>query len=826
MANAGTMGLRLKPLSDTPRAASPASAVSETAALAARARRAWAALDRAEIDACLRACDELAAPHEPYRGRKLLLEAALAETCRADARRLESLYIQMCRVALDVLAREPREPVLLNYAGIPFYELGARDTAAALFAAAVRLDPNHADAQRNLAAARRRRGRVRVSAAARATCARLDGRARELAAAARPAEGLRISLCMIVKDEEEMLPRCLAAVRPAVDEIVVVDTGSSDRSREIARDFGARVIDFPWNGSFADARNVSVEAATGDWILFLDADEVLVEDDVPKLRALAGRVWREAFHLVETSYTGELEHGTAVTHAALRMFRNRPTYRFRGRLHEQFAWALPSGLPERIEQTDVRVEHFGYLGVVRDTRDKARRNIELLQRQAEEREPDSFFEFNLGSEYLAVGDLTAAVRHLERSRELLERDGGARVLQFTPTLYTRLALAHRQLRHFDRAVAVIEEGLALFPDFTDLVFERGWVEQERGRLDEAQRAFERCLEMGEAPARYTSIRGCGSHLARIGLAEVFARRGDFVGAEREALTAIAGGVAHPSAVLFAATMITRNGGGPERVAREVEARVKTTPSVLFLTGVALYEAGHVEAAEERFRRVVELQPRNGRARVALGEALLSLKRWQEAAAVAEAVTDDDPHSPAARRCELFARLVARDSRIDDRLASARSLLPAHEHAAFEGWAALAAGREPGLLAAESAELVTRCLDALARVREIDEFALLVQLLERCVIDARARHEILAGIYLRHGFLDSAAEEWITACERFGPDAEALLGLAQVAYAKGLREDALVFAEAARQRAPTDPRCVRMHERLLAADSASSSHATT
>ena len=82
---------------------------------------------------------------------------------------------------------------------------------------------------------------------------------------------------MIVRDEEQMLGRCLAAAAPAVDEIIIVDTGSQDATIEIARSFGARVIERPWTGSFADARNASLEAATGDWLLYLDADEVLVE---------------------------------------------------------------------------------------------------------------------------------------------------------------------------------------------------------------------------------------------------------------------------------------------------------------------------------------------------------------------------------------------------------------------------------------------------------------------------------------------------------------------------------------------------------------------
>ena len=124
-------------------------------------------------------------------------------------------------------------------------------------------------------------------------------------------------------------------------------------------------------GSFAQARNVSFDAARGDWLIYLDADEVLVRGGRRLLRSLTGRTWREAFYLSETNYTGDSEDGTAVTHNALRVFRNRPEYRFEGRVHEQIAHRLPAYLPERIEATSVRIEHYGYLGVVRDEREKS-----------------------------------------------------------------------------------------------------------------------------------------------------------------------------------------------------------------------------------------------------------------------------------------------------------------------------------------------------------------------------------------------------------------------------------------------------------------------
>ena len=212
-----------------------------------------------------------------------------------------------------------------------------------------------------------------------------------------------------------MIGRCLQAARDAVDEIVVVDTGSTDRTVEIAEGLGARVLHHEWDGDFSAARNVSFDAATGDWVMYLDADEVLVADDVQRLRALAGRTWREAFFLTEINHTGDLEDGTAITHDAMRLFRNRPEYRFEGRIHEQIAQCLPAYLPERQERTTVRVEHFGYLGAVRDTKDKSNRNLELLERQVAEGVDNPFLHFNLGSEYAATGDVIRALTHFERA---------------------------------------------------------------------------------------------------------------------------------------------------------------------------------------------------------------------------------------------------------------------------------------------------------------------------------------------------------------------------------------------------------------------------
>ena len=143
----------------------------------------------------------------------------------------------------------------------------------------------------------------------------------------------RLSLCMIMRDEEEHLARCLESVQGVVDEIVIVDTGSVDRSIEIAESFGARVLHEEWNGDFAGPRNTGIDAATGDWILVLDADEELV--DGAKVRDLLHDESMEGYCLREVNFIGEERGIESVVNSAFRIFRNRPAHRYSGALHEQ-----------------------------------------------------------------------------------------------------------------------------------------------------------------------------------------------------------------------------------------------------------------------------------------------------------------------------------------------------------------------------------------------------------------------------------------------------------------------------------------------------------
>jgi glycosyltransferase involved in cell wall biosynthesis/Flp pilus assembly protein TadD len=782
-------------------------AAPDSAAIAARAA---AALDAGDIDG-YGSLFELAELHDDihrrYRVGTALLEQGLAACGRSRAARARQIYLQVARQAVALLEREPCEPVILNFAGVALYELWSLDDAQQLFEAALRLDPSLPHAASNLAAVAARRQAVRAPGPrGLASLAPIEHAAREVTRRAQAPVGLRLSLCMIVRDEEEMLPRCLEAVAGAVDEIVIVDTGSQDATIEIARSFGAKVIEFPWTGSFAEARNVSFDAASGDWLMYLDADEVLVAQDIQKLRSLTGHTWREAFYLVETNFTGDLSDGTAVTHNAMRIFRNRPHYRFEGRLHEQIGMRLPGYLPERLEQTSVRVEHYGYLGAVRDAKEKSRRNIELLLAQQAESPPTAFLHFNLGSEYAAAGDGPAALAEFETAWQMIEVDNEQGVYEYVPSLIARLVKSLRVCGRPTDAIERARDGLARFPNFTDLVFEQATAAVALGLRAEAIAYYERCIELGDAPVRYTATVGCGTHLPRLALAELHLARGEVAEARELLEWCISNQPGFFGVVLPFASALLACGVAPEEVVSEVEARVDAaTPTVRFMLGTALYEAGAGEAAERQYRLVLERQPHSAQARVALAEVLLYLRRYDEAASEAAMLPTDSPLAAMAIRTELFARIVAADF---DALADARDRgltvgLPAVEIELFDAWAGLAKGAtKPPRLGFGALSLLGVMLEALLRVQQFDAFEKLVALLHASELPAREQHELLANVYARRGFAASAAEEWMAVC-REQPDLRALLGLAGIARARGLDEDAAVFAT---QALALDPEC--------------------
>ncbi|MGE5314732.1 MAG: glycosyltransferase [Acidobacteriota bacterium] len=186
-----------------------------------------------------------------------------------------------------------------------------------------------------------------------------------------------LSLLMIVRNEERVLADCLRSVQGVVDEMIIVDTGSSDRTVEIARSFGAAVFTYPWDGSFSNARNEALSHCTCNYVLYLDADERLESKDRDRLRALMHRPSSDAYEINVVSKRSEAGRIIRTSSDQARLFRRDPRYRFRYRIHESILPSIHEAGGE-VTKEAITVHHVGYDASATVMEQKKRRNYEQL----------------------------------------------------------------------------------------------------------------------------------------------------------------------------------------------------------------------------------------------------------------------------------------------------------------------------------------------------------------------------------------------------------------------------------------------------------------
>lgn len=230
--------------------------------------------------------------------------------------------------------------------------------------------------------------------------------------------GTKITLSMIARDEAELLAECLKSVQGVVDEIVLVDTGSTDATPQIAKRFGAKVIHAEWQNDFAAARNLALEHATGDWILVLDADERLKPESRQAILNAVRHPQFAAFHLEIVNEFGEGEY---FIHRLVRLFRRLPGIRWEGAIHEQIVPSI-ARLKGRIATVEAQILHLGYREPLMRRRKKIERNLAIIQQELERNPNDLFHKFNMMHTYFVAGNYEQAIYWAEQVCPYLRGD--------------------------------------------------------------------------------------------------------------------------------------------------------------------------------------------------------------------------------------------------------------------------------------------------------------------------------------------------------------------------------------------------------------------
>ncbi|WP_229692372.1 tetratricopeptide repeat-containing glycosyltransferase family 2 protein [Paenibacillus radicis (ex Gao et al. 2016)] len=316
-----------------------------------------------------------------------------------------------------------------------------------------------------------------------------------------------ISLCMIVKDEEAFLADCLESVKGIADEIIIVDTGSTDRTTEIAARYGAVIVHYEWDHDFAKARNAGLDRAKGEWILFLDADERLDAATKGQLLDLIKDKSLSAMLLQIWNIVGDGEGQGATIHPVLRMFRNDKFIRFEGRIHEQIAPSILRKFPgARFHLTDAIIHHYGYKHQVVESKGKLKRNMELLKLAIAEEPENSFHRYNIGVEHLRVGEPEEALAAFR----LVRNSPDFELLNYAHLVNKYEALSLQLLGRWQEAADSATEATVRFPTYTDMWHYKSLAHAQLAQLPEARAAAERAIELGVSPPQYHTEDGMGT----------------------------------------------------------------------------------------------------------------------------------------------------------------------------------------------------------------------------------------------------------------------------------------------------------------------------
>ena len=318
-------------------------------------------------------------------------------------------------------------------------------------------------------------------------------------------QNIIISLVMIVKNEENHLERCLKSVASLVDEIIIVDTGSTDGTKEIAQKFEAKIYDFKWCNDFSKARNYALSKATGEYCLVLDADEYISRasrkefDQCIAKNKIGQLTIFNAFKKEDEINYAKSFHSRFIPKGVL----------YKGSIHEQIDSQL-----QRVK-LDVEVEHDGYLYI-----SKAERNLEILYNAIKEAPRDSYLLYQLAHTLFVDGQKEGAYYYYEAYYKYSKQTEDYRCSAIVDYLYVIIAVGK-----LEKGIEIIKKEEKRYSDSPDFNFVCAQFYRElilsdlnkyMAYLPLIEQYYIKCLEIGET-TKYDGIIGCGSYAAAYNL---------------------------------------------------------------------------------------------------------------------------------------------------------------------------------------------------------------------------------------------------------------------------------------------------------------------
>lgn len=313
-----------------------------------------------------------------------------------------------------------------------------------------------------------------------------------------PSDNPTISLCMIVKNEENFLERCLNSVKDFVDEIIIIDTGSKDRTEEIAKRFTNHVYRFEWCDDFSKARNESLKHAKKDWILVLDADETISEEDMKRIREIIRDKDIDGYKLTQRNYSDSVAGVSCkddkyeesrgfksyFPSMLVRLFRNKG-YRFQNKIHEVIEDSMES-IGANVAVSGIPIHHKAD-----KSKDRSEFYIRLIKKQIHETPKDPKPYYELGKMRIGKKDYSSALENFRKSIKLL---GSTQGLLINKLIFSDAGIACFRLNKYDDALAYFNKAIENDDHNPINYFYKALIFHELGNIKDAFEMYKASIE--------------------------------------------------------------------------------------------------------------------------------------------------------------------------------------------------------------------------------------------------------------------------------------------------------------------------------------------